>query len=130
MIVVFISILVGIILWVTFRAGRQQGQSEGFASGLSEGIKRGREEGKQLGLKAGIKEHMISTLIEAPPISGIGDDLQQQVKQEIINELNAKDKKKNVAQKPSDSFIQALWEEYGGWLLVIGFIFLLAFLFD
>lgn len=127
MIVIFIGILAGIILWLTFQAGRQHGYLEGRKAGLNEGRKIGQEEGKQLGLKDGIKKHMITTLMEAPPISGIGQDIQEQARNELINELG-KDKKKSTIPSSSASLLPILWQEFGGWLLIIGFTLFLAFL--
>ena len=122
---VLYSIIAVIILWLAYLTGRAQGWAAGFQAGKSEGFKKGQEEG----MKAGIKERMISTLVETPLGPGMHADLYKQVKDELLEVIQAKEKRKNASKsKPEPGWLAALWEAFGGWILVIGFTILLGFL--
>ncbi|EIJ34632.1 hypothetical protein Thini_2060 [Thiothrix nivea DSM 5205] len=121
MVVVFVG-------WAAFKLGFSKGWQEGYDTGEKAGLKQGKEDGMKAGLKAGIKEHMISTLAEIPEVPGIHADLHQQAREEILKVLNTKPAAKPSAL-PKTSFMSTMWQEYGGWVLVLGFVLLLVYLF-
>lgn len=126
--VFLIAIVVVFIGWAAYKLGFSKGWSDGYQSGEQAGLKQGREAGMKAGLKAGIKEHMISTLAEIPEVPGIHADLHQQAREEILKQLNSK-----PAAKPSvpsqTGFLSMIWQDYGGWLMLVGFVLLLVYLF-
>ena len=127
---VVFSILSVIVAWIAYARGRNRGQIEGYQAGWGNGLKQGRDEGMKAGLKEGIKEHMLTTLVDARPMPGIHEELHQQVKDELLKAINTKPEQKKAAVSPKRGIIAMLWEEFGGWLLIAGFILLLVYLFQ
>jgi hypothetical protein len=127
---VVFSILSVIVAWIAYARGRNRGQIEGYQAGWGNGLKQGRDEGMKAGLKEGIKEHMLTTLVDARPMPGMHEELHQQVKDELLKAINTKPEQKKAAVSPKRGIIAMLWEEFGGWLLIAGFILLLVYLFQ
>lgn len=133
-VVVFIVVVFGVVSLGIGRfyyyKGMERGLAEGYQAGFGAGIKQGRDEGMKAGLKAGIKEHMVTTLVDAKPVPGMHEDLHQQVKDELLKAINTKpEQKKSASSAPNPGVVAMLWEEFGGWLLIAGFILLLVYLF-
>jgi hypothetical protein len=118
-----------VVGWVAYSRGLARGRVEGYKVGVGEGFKQGKDEGMKAGLKEGIKEHMVTTLVDAKPVPGMHEDLHQQVKEELLKAINTKPEQKKAAASAKPGLIGMLWEEFGGWLLVAGFVLLLVYLF-
>ena len=121
-----------IIAAFAYRWGEERGFEEGYEVGKDDGFKAGMEQGMQAGMKASVKEQMLSSLVKTPPIPGIQVDLQEQVKQELLTAMNDKAKTSGNKLPPTtaESWWDAVWENFAGWLVLIVFVLLLALLFS
>lgn len=125
-VIVFI-ITHGIVAFFAYRWGMERGLDDGYGLGQADGFKAGQERGIQLGLKAGVKEHMLSSLVQSPPMPGIQADLQEQVRQELMSAINhANDVPKKVANDEDISWWATFWDNFAAWFMLFLFVILLA----
>lgn len=126
--VFLVAIVACFVAWAAYKLGFSKGWVKGYERGEQAGFAAGREDGMKAGLKAGIREHMISTLAEIPEAPGIHAELHQQARDEILTQLNTKPAAK-PSPPPKTGFLLMIWQEFGGWLLLLLFALLLVYLF-
>lgn len=126
--VIFYLVIVIFVGWTAYKLGFSKGWTDGYDNGQQAGLKQGKEDGLKAGLKAGIKEHMISTLAETPEVPGIHAELHQQAREELLKLLNTKPAAK-APPAPKTGFLATLWQNYDGWVVLVGFVLLLVYLF-
>ncbi|MEB4590854.1 hypothetical protein VSS37_07680 [Candidatus Thiothrix sp. Deng01] len=122
--VFLVAIVACFVAWAAYKLGFSKGWAKGYERGEQAGFVAGREDG----MKAGIREHMISTLAEIPEAPGIHAELHQQARDEILKQLNTKPAAK-PSPPPKTGFLLMIWQEFGGWLLLLLFALLLVYLF-
>lgn len=130
---IFYGFILLFVAWAAYKTGFSQGWSEGYGNGKQDGLKQGKEEGFKAGLKASVKEHMISKMTTGPGLPGVQEELQQQVREELLKAINAPPPAKPKPPPPKTQWLadlgRTIWERYDGWIVLIGFAVLLVYLF-
>lgn len=121
---IVVIVLVG---WFAYRKGVERGMALGYEAGLHDGVKKGKDDGMKAGIKAGIKQQLINTLA-GQPAEGNYAELQKQVRQEMLETLNAKQSPRKEASPPKPDLLRVLWQKLGAWFLLCLLIALIAYL--